>query len=699
MAVLFACLTIQAQPANAGLEKTAEWGGSSFAAFLSLQSVALDSNGNAYVSEYGQNRIIRVGIEDVADLNWQVSSMPDPARLFDIRIDLAIDDSDHIYATDNLTGTIRKFSTNGDLLASWTPAVPDGTVLQSIAWESGSVWVLTNTEVLRFAPDGTPQGSWGGFESSCCAANPIIRGDGNGHLVIAALKVEPGVTSATKSVYKFDPDGTLISKWSLPAVIIQQWPGSYPIGYSGLAVDGSGDIWVSSQGMDPAIQKIGPGGLEGPGVDTPYSASPNAMAIDTGGNFWTVLLGGLKRIDASGDVTGTWGKKDFPRYAFDTTGQVGSVAALAAGSDGTVGVFDYELERVHTFTAAGDPLTRVEDIIGSPPAKEAVNLYLADDGTIEIFNRVTEKLTRFDSDGNLLGETDFPLEGAIRDFNRDPSGGYVAVGGNPTRIVRFDSAGTETASWPSVSSFYDHGGLPWYGGKVVADSSGRIYATDGSRIDAYSSTGDFRESLKILEDECVGYGAAIMDLAVDSEDNLYALVQPQDDDGQVAVFKFNPDLQEAWSEETPGYQTHLAVGPDGSIYLGGRGKVSRYTASEPLGSLEPPVCEIEPVPPVGDFKVRKVVFGPGRHWAKVRVYAPEKGRITLSGRKAITRRVTAVRSGVYPVSITVRPRYLMTARKVRRFKVSVRIGFVGPNTDTSRALTIRLKSRLRNLRR
>lgn len=126
----------------------------------------LDSAGNFYVAEYGENDRIQVFDRDGKWLRQWGGYGYEPGEFRRPRA-LAIDAQDHIYVADSCNHRIQVFDTTGKLLRMWGErgsAPGEMSYPYDIAiGPDGSIYVCEygNQRVQKFRPDGTPLGTWG----------------------------------------------------------------------------------------------------------------------------------------------------------------------------------------------------------------------------------------------------------------------------------------------------------------------------------------------------------------------------------------------------------------------------------------------------------------------------------------------------------------------------------------------------------
>jgi outer membrane protein assembly factor BamB len=92
--------------------------------------------------------------------------------------ELALDESENVFVTDDEGDVVRKFTPQGALLAQWTATHPSG-----VAYANGLVYVseMFGGNMRIFSPTGVPQGS---FPTGCTWSEQLFH-DGAGHLYLA----------------------------------------------------------------------------------------------------------------------------------------------------------------------------------------------------------------------------------------------------------------------------------------------------------------------------------------------------------------------------------------------------------------------------------------------------------------------------------------------------------------------------------
>jgi tripartite motif-containing protein 71 len=153
---------------------------------------------------------------------------------------IAISSNGNMYVADTLNNRILKLSPDGNLLSKWgSYGSEDGQFLspEGIAVApDGSVYVADSdlNRIQKFTPEGSFLTSWGEYGSDDGQFDypKGIAVDSNGYVYVA--------DAFNDRVQKFDPDGVLVTKWG------SYGPGNGQFGTPlGIAVDSNGYVYVT----------------------------------------------------------------------------------------------------------------------------------------------------------------------------------------------------------------------------------------------------------------------------------------------------------------------------------------------------------------------------------------------------------------------------------------------------------------------
>ena len=281
--------------------------------------IAVDSSGNLYVADSGNNCIRK--IEWVWRAGWWVTTVagtgtatasgenPDnavaTAATFNQPTSVAVDSSGNLYVADTGNNLIRKITSEGEVTlfagsgkrgdkdATGTEAEfnePSGVAVDS----SGNLYVVdyNNNRIRKITPTGVVStlagsGEWGYKDATGTAAQfdgPLgIAVDSSGFLYVADW--------ANHCIRKITPEGKVTtlagSSQGYKEGTGTEAQFNYPVG---VAVDSSGNVYVADTNNN-RIRKITPGGkvttIAGDGTTTQFY-NPADVAVDSSGNLYVV---------------------------------------------------------------------------------------------------------------------------------------------------------------------------------------------------------------------------------------------------------------------------------------------------------------------------------------------------------------------------------------------------------------------------
>ena len=263
------------------------WGskGSGNGQFDGIGAIAVDASGNIYVSDSGAKRIEKFNSSGGYLLQWSTGATVDG---------LAVDTSGNVYATDYWNAYILKYSPTGTSLAQFSTTISGDTLgsnPNAIAVDgNGTIYITDSGDYLvkRFSAAGTYLGTLGD------------TGSGAGQLRFpVGIAVDPGnnvyvVDCTNYNIQKFSSSGTYLTGNLIMA------PGDAnlmePIH---VAVDHGGDAFVSDTYSgtlthDESVKKFNPGFVfqtrigiySGSGVPAGTFAGLAGLAVDGSGNVY-----------------------------------------------------------------------------------------------------------------------------------------------------------------------------------------------------------------------------------------------------------------------------------------------------------------------------------------------------------------------------------------------------------------------------
>jgi streptogramin lyase len=300
-----------------------------------------------------------------------------------------------------------------------------------------------------------------------------------------------------------DEDGNFFAMLTLPSNMrftnfLTKWGnyGSADGGFvtpSGVAVDGSGNIYVSEkdghrvQKFDSSGRFLTKWGSLGNGNGE--FNSPVGTAVDKSGNVYVADSGNhrIQKFNSSGRFLTKWGRLG------SGNGKFNSPVGTAVDRSGNVYVADSGNHRIQKFNSSGRFLTKWGSIgsgngkfnspVGTAVDKSG-NVYVADSGNdrVQKFNSSGRFLTKWGSIG--IGDGEFLRP---RDLAVDDSGNIYVSEKNGHRVQKFNSSGRFLTKWGSFGNGNGEFNSPV---GTAVDKSGNVYVADlgNHRIQKFDSS-------------------------------------------------------------------------------------------------------------------------------------------------------------------------------------------------------------------
>lgn len=502
--------------------------------------IALDTMGNVYVVDQGNNRIQKFDSNGNFIHAW--GSLGEGDGQFVNPEAVAVDELGTVYVTyGDRDGTmyqrVLKFDSSGGFLMHWdlAPTVtPKGIVVD----DSGNVFVVNQrSSVLKFDSAGNLLLEWGAFGS----------GDGEfwsptGVAVDAAGNVYVADTG-NERIQKFNTNGTFLDKWLVTGPNINGDPvgvavrgdslfviqkqsarvqkfdlngnfsssssawgncGSYDgefLSPCGIAVDAAGNAYIADTGNHRVQKYTGTGDfLTQWGNEQPTQLRGSlGLTVHAGSGAIYVVSRGRRivQLNSDGSFARSWTWPDFTLFCAPIPPSPGDIAVDPSGYTYVV---DLAVDLVRVFDSLGAEITPTWP--GSPglnfefhtnvPVGIATSLvddrvYVVDPGNTRVvqFKRNGTFLTEWGEPGSGDGQFTDPTGVAL-----DSDGSVYVTDRQAHRIQKFDADGTFLGKWGSPGSGDGEFNFP---SAVEVDINDNVYVVDSGnhRVQKFTSSGEF----------------------------------------------------------------------------------------------------------------------------------------------------------------------------------------------------------------
>ncbi len=247
------------------------------------------------------------------------------------------------------------------------------------------------------------------------------------------------------------------------------------IGPSGMALDGSGDLWVADSGND-RVEKYSPEGeylasLGGSGSGEGKLLDPAAVAVDASGNVWVADAGNsrVEEFGPGGSFIRDLGSAGTGEGQFSGAGPQG----IAIDAGGSILVTDPGGHRIEKFDSSG----KFTEALGSSSLSEPSGLAVGPGGRIWVADASGDKVVAFEEGGQLLrsfgeeGEAEGELKGPSAVAVSAEGKVFVADTGNG-RVQEFSEAGSFLHEFGSREGIKGRFGAPM---GLAADREGEVW--------------------------------------------------------------------------------------------------------------------------------------------------------------------------------------------------------------------------------
>lgn len=517
------------------------------ASFASLSGITIDSAGNLFVTDSGNNIIRKITPAAVvttfagnSTTNATLASVDGTgtAATFRRPLSIAIDSADNLYVADSNNYTIRKITPSG--------------VVTTIAGDVMGV----------FSPTGPVDGA--GLSARFTFPSRVTVDVANNIYVVDGSRVIRKITPAGMvSTLAGSASGGLIQDGTGTAAVFSS--------LSAIKADSAGNVFALDLGISRVIRKITPAGVvttfagvltntsldtnpvDGTGSDARFG-SPQALTVDSAGNLLVMDSGTLRKVTLAAVVTTLVGKSaqtgitdgtgaaarflNMNDMVVDSTGNLFALSMLPVGNNFVVRKIS--AEGVVTTFAGGGAITSVNptgDGTGAGAAfsfpsnltiDAANNLYVTEQGVVRKITPagVVTTIAGVRPSGGVVT----PLDGTgsaarftfLNGIAVDSAGNLFVSEGRNIRKVTPTAVVTTFTNIPVPPSTFSPGL-----GKIAIDSIGTLYVTDSSKIHKVTASAEVSTFAGAAGsgyadgDISVAKFSSITGMAFDASNNMY----------------------------------------------------------------------------------------------------------------------------------------------------------------------------------
>lgn len=462
-------------------------------AISGARGIAVDSSGNIYVVDQGNNRIVKFNSSLSYVTDWG-GATPYGGSGFALSnpTGIAVDSSSgttYLYVTDAQNNRVVGFDSSGAYQNDWGGATAYGPKNLAMNYPQGiaigtknfttHVYVAdtSNNRIIEFSTSGAYSKEWGSStvfnNANSVAVDPqgyvYVGDEGNGSFSFSGRVQKYDVSSTPTLVGSAWGGGSATAKGKLSA----PW---------GIAFDSSGDLIVSEV-ANGRLQKFTP---QGAWLATWTSASlstPAGLTQDAAGNTYVADISGHHY-----EVFSPSGTDEGPVGASGTgNGTFGFVTGIAANSSGSLFVTDPGNVLIQKFGTDGFYKNLEWGGVGSGNGQFLEsdlggNYGIAVDpaGYVYVADYLADRIQKFDFNGKFISK--FGSYGTGNGQFNAPVGMTVDKAGNlyvcdmlNHRVQKFDSNGNYLATIGGVGT--GNGGFGWPVG-VAVNSDGYVAVLD-----------------------------------------------------------------------------------------------------------------------------------------------------------------------------------------------------------------------------
>ncbi|MGK2933142.1 MAG: hypothetical protein ACSLFD_10325 [Solirubrobacterales bacterium] len=663
-------LLLAAGPASASLQPVGSLGGSWNRPMFSPGAVAFGSDGGVLVLDQGPRRVIRLGTDRETKDVWPTEQ---PGDSWTFEGGVAVDGDDNVYVA--ASSAVDKYSPGGDLLTSWELDLPGPGSATSIVYDQTSDTILLRrgSFVQRLGLDGQELDLFGGITTDLTDGGPIAVDDA-GNVFTTGTRVN-GLTG-TKSIYKFDSEGDLLSELETPTRVVTTFfrDGEQVLAvaaYSGLVPRPGGGMWVMSADAENLVTLLSPTGAVEGGWGAPTSET-GSLFRGPDGHFWIAAgrLGGLTEFAGDGTKLHDYEDDDFPKYSGTDRGAglFSVVSDVAVAPDGDIYTYDDFNARFQRFGATGSYEAMWDGPVNDNYWLPRSKIYFPSSASTGLLNSDTADVRTYSNEGAETSQRSLQALEPVAAVASSHDSGLFVLAGEPARISRLDASGEIVDSW-SVSGPPE---LPASAGKgMERNPAGNLVVQLGQRMQEYTVDGVLVHEFDVVSELPCRTANIVRDFGIDGSGRIHVLVDTRDDPGnETTIVKYSPTGKRL-SEDIirPAGRSNdwgrVAVSPNGDVLVSSRWHITRFVESNAQPEAPDLTCKRRPRAKVS---LQSITYSKGRRWARAEFYLTQPGTLRLTGARVRHRSKTLGQPRLVTMAIVPKPGLMRpVARKSRRF--------------------------------
>jgi DNA-binding beta-propeller fold protein YncE len=326
-------------------------------------SVAVDRDGNVYVSEYDQHRIDK--LDTSGNVVWRSGTLGSANDQFHGPNGIAVDSLGFIYVADTYNARVQKLNPNGVAVGRWgTSGSAPGQFRRPVAIAVDSrdaVYVLDAElrRVQKFSNDGGV--FYGAFGAPGTADGQLSPVGGGPHDI---------VIDSADNAYVADTSGNRIHKWHITSDAAGNIIDATFLGWSGRCVSG-GNCDLDNQRSQAFTCTATTCSAPSSGYFVGQFVNPMGLGLDSQGSLLVADFDNnrVQTFDRNGNFLRTWGQTGSHLLGFR------GPLDVAAYTTAAVYVADMRNNRIVKLSNTGTPLSVVGgDIqVGIDPAYPSIN--------------------------------------------------------------------------------------------------------------------------------------------------------------------------------------------------------------------------------------------------------------------------------------------------------------------------------------